>query len=626
MKKILIAVLALLLVLVAAIGIGIATFDINKYKPQIQAAISKETGRSVKFGGDIHVGFSLAGVTLSIKDVSLGNPPWASRENLATIKQFDLKVALLPLAQHKIDIDGLGIDDADILLENQNEFRHNWDMYEAGEPAAPAPATGKDKAVATEAATPVEINLTNLAISNSRVAMMGPDRKQTVFKADSLKLGSEGSGLGLHFTGSLNDAPIKLAATTNAATLMSKAARPVDISLNFANFFVTAKGMLDSGAKKANFDSYEFSTGSTKATGHLMAAWGGARPEIQGTVTSEQVNLADFKSDKADSDATAAKSANPNAPQRVFSDAPLALGSLKSADVNLDVVLAALSTGSVELKNLKTKLVINNGHLFASPLTMNVGAGTVAAQVSLDAGTAPARLGTTVAVNDVDISDLIKVWGAEAFLSGKVKADVNFASSGNSLHELASNLSGPLAVIGAGGDVISTASNKISAGISEILSPGSSKNEGMNCIVARFLAQTGVVKGNGILIDTGAATVAGYGDIDLRSETLNLDFHAKPKVVSVGGLLPKLHVGGTLAKPDVGADAQDMIKNVGNLLTGGSVADPVPDLVTQQGQNACAYTLDHPSAAAPAAANKGGVVQDVAGKAGTLIKGLFGGQ
>jgi len=58
-------------------------------------------------------------------------------------------------------------------------------------------------------------------------------------------------------------------------------------------------------------------------------------------------------------------------------------------------------------------------------------------------------------------------------------------------------------------------------------------------------------------------------------------------------------------------------------LTGGAVNDGVPDVLTQQGQNACSYTLDHHSATA-AAASKGGVVQDLAGKAGNILKGLLG--
>ncbi|MFK5151321.1 hypothetical protein ACI4CU_28650, partial [Klebsiella pneumoniae] len=80
--------------------------------------------------------------------------------------------------------------------------------------------------------------------------------------------------------------------------------------------------------------------------------------------------------------------------------------------------------------------------------------GTISGQVKLDAAAVPAKASTGISVSDVDWRDLIKVWGAEAFLSGKVKADISVASTGNSMHELASNLGGPITLIGAGGDVV----------------------------------------------------------------------------------------------------------------------------------------------------------------------------
>ena len=621
MKKILIAVVALVVLVVAGIGVAVATFDINKHRGELQEALSKELGRKVKLGGDINIGMSMKGITVSINDVSLGNPSWASRPNMVSVKLFDLKVGLLPILEHKVDIIGVTLEDADILLESQSETRHNWDMAEQSNKSEPA---DKKDAKAGEPSAPVAINISSLLIKNTRIGIRGVDHKETVFKVDEVTLGAESGGLGIHFAGSLNDMAIKLSLLTNTDSLMSQAQRPVDIELKFANYFITAKGKIDVGSKKAQFSKYEIASGNTKIAGQLSASWDGVRPELHGTMTSEHLDPADLKMQNANAEDDKEKAAAAAAPnKRMFSDVPLALSGLKAADVNLDVAMATVVAGSVELHNLKSKVQINNGHLFVSPMTMSLGAGTISGQVNLDASSSPARLGNNLAVNDVDISDLIKAGGAEAFLSGKVKAEVNLTSNGNSMHDFASNLNGPITLIGAGGDVISSASSKLAAGIADILAPGTGKSQGMNCLVTRFLAQNGVVKSNGILVDTAAATVAGYGDIDLRSETLNLDFHAKPKLVSIGGLLPSLHVGGGLAKPEVGADAKSLVQNVGNLLTGGALNDTVPDLQTQQGQNACAYTLDHPVAAA-AAPSKGGVVQDVAGKAGNLIKGLFG--
>ena len=620
MKKILIALGILVGAFVVVVAVAVMTFDLNKHKKEIEAALSKEIGRAVRLGGDIHAGLSSHGLTLSVSDVSFANPSWASRADMAGVKLFELKVDVLALLSHRIDIGGLSIEGADILLESKDPQHRNWDMSVASAPAAKT-AGGPS----TNVEAPVSINITSLSIQNSRIGIMGADGKVTVFKADSLKLASDDKGISLDFSGSLNAIPITLAASTSAETLMSKKARPVDINLTFGKDSLAAKGTVDIADEKAQFDTYTLTGGDSSLTGHMIAAWGGIRPQAKGTLTGARITPGDFAIEEpATSDAKPAVAAPKTARQHAFDETPLPLDGLKSADADFEVAIGGLPAGSVEITNLKTRLILKDGHLFLSPMSMNVGAGTITGQINLDAGMSPAKLGVTLAIHDVDLSDLIKAGGAEAFLAGKIQADLNLVGSGNSQHELASNLSGTVSLIGAGGDVITAASDEISAGIAEILSPGSSAGRNMNCLVARFIALNGVVKGNGILIDTSSATAAGYGDVDLRSETLNMDFYGKPKLVDLGGLLPPLHIGGTLLNPKVSASPQSIIQNVGNLLTGGSVSDPVPDLVTQQGQNACAYTLDHHAASAPA--EKQGAVQELAGKVAPLLRGLFGKQ
>ena len=620
MKKVLISLLVIVVIVIAAIGVAIMTFDVNKHRGQIEAALSKEIGRTVKLGGDIHIGVSKKGLTLAMQDVAFSNPNWASRPNMMSIKLFDLKVDVLALLSHKLDISGLAIEDADILLESASGNRHNWDSEIASKKTV-AKETSK-----VTAAEPVALQITNMSIKNSRIAMRGEDGKVTLFKADEVTLKNDGDGTSLHFDGSFNDLAFSLNASSDNQSLLTTTARPIDLDVSFANFHIAAKGKVDTGRKRLDLDSYEIASGATILTGHLAAGWGGARPAIQGIVTSQMLEMNDLKmvsADKTDAASPVAEKTDP----RMFSATPIDFAGLKAVDVNLDISIADIPAGSVQLHNLKSKLVVKDGHLFLSPFTVSLGDGEIAGQINLDAGEAPAKLGSTFMVTDVDLTDIIKAGGAEAFLAGKVKADVNLASSGNSMHELASNLSGPINLISAGGDVLTTVNDKISSGLAEILSPGiGNKHDNMNCLVARFIALNGVVKGNGILIDTMAATAAGYGDIDLRSETINLNFHTKPKLVDVGGLLPPLRISGTLSSPSVSADGSSLVQNVGSLLTGGTVTDGVPNVMTQQGQNACAYALDHPTTAAAkaTASDKGGVVQDLAGQAGNLLKGFLG--
>jgi uncharacterized protein involved in outer membrane biogenesis len=262
--------------------------------------------------------------------------------------------------------------------------------------------------------------------------------------------------------------------------------------------------------------------------------------------------------------------------------------------------------GAATLKDISMKLALSGGRLMLAPLKATLGGGTINGQINV-AGASPAKVGVTITASGVNLADMLEMWGAEAFLSGKVDADMNIVATGDSMHALASSTSGTFNIVGAGGDL-----------------GGTGGNESVNCLVARFTAASGVVKDNGVLVDTGATTLVGNGGADLRSETIDFTMRAKTKGVNVGGLLPPLHVGGTLADPSFGMNGQAVLQNVAGLLTTGQLNDGVPTVMTQQGQNACIYTLAHPTAAS-AAPSQGGAVQNLAGKASQQLNKISGG-
>jgi len=281
-----------------------------------------------------------------------------------------------------------------------------------------------------------------------------------------------------------------------------------------------------------------------------------------------------------------------------------------------------LPLGTATLKNIDTKLALNNGKMLLSPIKASLGDGKIDGQLNLDGNGIP-HLGMTLNATGINLLDVMSASGLKAFLEGKVNTDMNIVSNGDSPHALASNLSGSFNMIGAGGTVTGQASGALSTALEGLLSGGGSDSS-MNCMVARFTAANGLVRDNGILFDTSAATVAGSGGFDLRGEVIDLTFKAKPKLVNTGGFLPPMHVDGTFLKPGFNISAEAVVANVAGLLTGQMPADTIPDVVTQQGQNACLAALNHPTTSATTQKSGAAAVQQLTGKAGQLIKGLFG--
>src|ERR1700722_11353475 len=83
------------LIIVAGVVVGLS-FDPDSLKPRITAAVKQATGRDLTLQGNIRLGLSLE-PTLTVRGVSLSNPPGFSRPEMATLEQLDLKLALIPL-------------------------------------------------------------------------------------------------------------------------------------------------------------------------------------------------------------------------------------------------------------------------------------------------------------------------------------------------------------------------------------------------------------------------------------------------------------------------------------------------------------------------------------------------
>jgi uncharacterized protein involved in outer membrane biogenesis len=629
MKKVLIGFVIVIILILGGAAIALLTLDVDKFREQITSTLSEKTGRTIELSGPIKLNLSLiSGVSLDLAGFSISNPSWASRPNMASIPHLDVGVAALPLLHGQILISHFNLYKADILLESDDNNRHNWDVEFVKEPSsAQQTKCAAGTKCFSEDPRKVSVNAVSFVITDSQISVRGDNGKITNFKVDNLTIKQKDGQTGIAFRGSLNAQPITLHMQTNDDDLNSGAPRPIKTDLTFANYHLNAEGQLSLGSKEVLLDAYELSAGKSALNGKLALEWGESHPSLAGTVNSDHLILTDFKIDKADT--PTANTSSDSAPQiqhaRMFSETPLGLKSLDSANATLDIAIKELVTGNLTLQLLDTKLDLKNGELFLSPLTANMGVGKISGQLHVNGKIVPPTLGLTLNATGIDMSNVLP---SAAFISGKVNTDINLASSGDSLHELASNLSGTINLLGAGGDVVTRSTDSISSGFENLLNPGDSRGEeNLNCMVARFIAAKGLVRDNGILFDTSAATVAGSGNIDLRGEIIDLQFRARPKLVNVSSLLPPMHVGGTLLNPETSINTTSVVQNViGDLIDGTSLpSQDIPDVVAQQGQNACLAALNHPAVDADVQPNqKQGVVQKLGGEARQLLKGLFG--
>jgi len=117
----------LIIASIVVVYIILSSYDFNKLKPVITQKVQDVTGRELRLGGDIKldIGFTPA---LVMEDVSFQNAQWGSRPEMAKIKRFEVKVALIPLIGKNIKIKRLIFIEPDVLIESDGAGRSNLDL------------------------------------------------------------------------------------------------------------------------------------------------------------------------------------------------------------------------------------------------------------------------------------------------------------------------------------------------------------------------------------------------------------------------------------------------------------------------------------------------------------------
>ena len=128
---------------VLAVGFIIWTLNSDRVKRLVVDAVQQATGRTLTVAGATRFTLSWS-PTVSMEDVALANPPGFSRPNMVTVARVEVGLALLPLLQHRVEVDHVTLVRPDILLETNADGSRNWQF--SREPTAASGATAAARA------------------------------------------------------------------------------------------------------------------------------------------------------------------------------------------------------------------------------------------------------------------------------------------------------------------------------------------------------------------------------------------------------------------------------------------------------------------------------------------------
>jgi len=131
MRKVAIIVGILVIVIVGALLIFVATFDVNQYRGTIQAQLQQHLGRSVNLG-DMHL--KVFPPSLSVRDLAISDDAKFNPDALfVKAQELDVSVNLLPLLRKQVEVNSLTLQRPSVnLIRNESG---TWNFASLGHPA-----------------------------------------------------------------------------------------------------------------------------------------------------------------------------------------------------------------------------------------------------------------------------------------------------------------------------------------------------------------------------------------------------------------------------------------------------------------------------------------------------------
>jgi len=150
------------------------------------------------------------------------------------------------------------------------------------------------------------------------------------------------------------------------------------------------------------------------------------------------------------------------------------------------------------------------------------------------------------------------------------------SATGNSLAALAGAANGELKLVVSDGTISATLLEEAGLNVGNVVFDKlfGNKDVKINCAASDFVATNGMLDARFFALDTEDALITTTGNIDLKSEQMNLTVRPQTKGLRILSLRSPLYVKGTFKQPDVGVDKLALALRGGAVLGLGLLVPP----------------------------------------------------
>lgn len=375
------------------------------------------------------------------------------------------------------------------------------------------------------------------------------------------------------------------------------------------------------------FDGLKIFLADNRLQGWARLVTGKGRPAVQAELNTPRLSLLSLagpepepasagQDKKSGGQAPAGgKAAAPAAPgaaggpgERVFSHGIIPLGWMDQLDADVAFSAGKFIAPRLAMENVHLRLRLAGGRLELAPATALLGKGEMDAGLTLRrAGKQDAAFKLRLKIAGCDLAAMLEQLGRDEGLEGVLDCDLELNGSGPaSLAGAMAGLSGKMALSISRGRVHQRYIDMLAGGLPpellRLVAPARDSDgyTAFNCAVAGFAPRKGLAPITALVLDTKVMTLVGRGNVDLRSERLDVGVTPYPKAApdgqprpSLGGLLKPLKLAGTLARPRVALDPGRTAQTIGKAIAGfraGGADGLAAALTTSEGEviDACA--------------------------------------
>jgi len=239
---------ALLLSTLAAV-IFLATADDDFYRWAMQKAIEGKIGNEIRVDGSFSFDVGLE-PTLIVTDVSIENPPWANKKQMARADRVEIQIVLKELFSGTIQIPRLVVEHLDLYLETSADGENNWEVAGASSEEDATAAQEDLMYPLFEFVSLKDIAVTYVDRQSGQVTEILLDFLQTKQQSSDASIEIQGEG-------SFNRQPFKITGRFGAIeeALSAAAPYPLELTLQSSGLVIDLKGTVENLPEAEGFDT-----------------------------------------------------------------------------------------------------------------------------------------------------------------------------------------------------------------------------------------------------------------------------------------------------------------------------------------------------------------------------------